>query len=534
MNGYIEVKLEQFSKSTIANRDSADFDVRLLLEKLLNGFANIAVAKKIALYSDVSNQIPLLLYGESEKVFSILRLLINDVLSFQKGGIVCIRVSIKEILDEKIVLYFDILNESEQDHCVAEAILCEAKKAIQCLNGEMAVPRSDFQSEDVRFNIPLKLSERPPNQKADYLESLNIILFDSHSGQRQSLQKILISWKCEVYTCSSTMEMNRILSKNNGHTTHLVVSLSFDESSMEKINQVLSNTLLGSRVNIILLHWMPSKINGQHILFDDIITLLEKPIRRKELYDALANSNLNQTSRFDISPAEVRVLIAEDNPFNQSLITSLLQDRNIINKCVGYGYEVLDDINQHHYDLLLIDIHLPDINGLQLVSRVRSEKLVSDKIPIIAFTGDDAIAQNENFVSSGFNDILQKPICEEALDKLITTWLPPNSLRKDEKEKKKLKMVSANPEVVISGEKKKELITNVITLLHQVEFAYRMLNDKELVDGFHQLEGLVGYFQHASYRYRDSLASLKLLALSRNDDFYNEIESFESVMQQFK
>ena len=119
-----------------------------------------------------------------------------------------------------------------------------------------------------------------------------------------------------------------------------------------------------------------------------------------------------------------RVAVVEDNPDNRFLVQALLEDLYDLTEFEN-GVEALEGLTQNEPDLILLDISLPDMDGLDVFRWIRDqEELV--EVPVIALTAHAMAGDREKFLAEGFNDYVTKPIVDETiLLESIARWLSP-------------------------------------------------------------------------------------------------------------
>ena len=117
----------------------------------------------------------------------------------------------------------------------------------------------------------------------------------------------------------------------------------------------------------------------------------------------------------------VRILIAEDNPINQTVIRTMLPQPGYQTETVNSGLEAIAALKEKTYDLVLMDVHMPECDGLTATKSIRDDlKLV--KLPIIALTADAMMGDRERCLQAGMNDYLTKPVDRNALLAMIGKW----------------------------------------------------------------------------------------------------------------
>jgi len=118
-----------------------------------------------------------------------------------------------------------------------------------------------------------------------------------------------------------------------------------------------------------------------------------------------------------------RIAVVEDNPDNRLLVQAILED---LYEVVEYenGIDALSGIKEHQPDLVLLDISLPEMDGTEVLAKIRADESLR-KLPVIALTAHAMHGDREKFLEAGFNDYVTKPIVDEKIIlSVINQWLP--------------------------------------------------------------------------------------------------------------
>jgi signal transduction histidine kinase/ActR/RegA family two-component response regulator len=126
----------------------------------------------------------------------------------------------------------------------------------------------------------------------------------------------------------------------------------------------------------------------------------------------------------DSDLARMRILVAEDNPVNQIVIERMLQRLGCSADLVSNGIDVLRQVQAAPYDLVLMDIQMPGIDGQEASRRIRSLSAPHSRIPIVALTAAATVEDRGACVAAGMNDYLSKPLALDALRKVLEHWGP--------------------------------------------------------------------------------------------------------------
>ena len=153
-----------------------------------------------------------------------------------------------------------------------------------------------------------------------------------------------------------------------------------------------------------------------------------KPVAQKKLLDKLnallTNDGKNDVVQGGIKPsnAVTRILVAEDNYVSQRLIQQALNGLGYIIDVVADGQEAVRALKTLHYDLVLMDINMPIMGGIEAARRIRSLQNSGAKTPIIALTSNAMHGDKEKYLSAGMDDYLPKPVDIDTLKSIIIKW----------------------------------------------------------------------------------------------------------------
>ena len=117
--------------------------------------------------------------------------------------------------------------------------------------------------------------------------------------------------------------------------------------------------------------------------------------------------------------AELNILIAEDNVINQKVIKVLFKNLGYEIDIVSNGKEAIENINKKEYDIVFMDIMMPEMDGLEATREIRA---MSNELPIIALTADLGNETKKNAYKSGINEFIGKPIKSDELKKIMIKW----------------------------------------------------------------------------------------------------------------
>jgi CheY-like chemotaxis protein/HPt (histidine-containing phosphotransfer) domain-containing protein len=199
----------------------------------------------------------------------------------------------------------------------------------------------------------------------------------------------------------------------------------------------------GRHVPLLLLSAIRLRSDDTRPLHSKISHFIYKPLRPAQLLDALCRSLSVQVQREKRAPTApaldatlahrlpLRVLLADDNPINQKVGQSVLQKLGYRADIVHNGIEVLKALEQKAYDILFLDIQMPEMDGLETSRRI-CQRWSADKRPrIIAMTGNALMGDRERCLQAGMDDYISKPVRIAELQSVLERWGPMRSKKSD-------------------------------------------------------------------------------------------------------
>ncbi len=186
--------------------------------------------------------------------------------------------------------------------------------------------------------------------------------------------------------------------------------------------------------------------------------------------------NTQATEGLKSERANFKILLAEDNIINQKVALRILSDAGFRANAVNDGREVVKEVQVNHYDLILMDVQMPEVDGFMATKEIRKLETINNNIPIIAITAHALLGDKEKCIEAGMNDYVSKPIMPEQFISKIDHWLGIS-----------LKNVKINKDD---------------TPKNDFVFDFKMLEKMSLGDVEFQKELLVNYFQDVSARFQ--------------------------------
>ena len=200
----------------------------------------------------------------------------------------------------------------------------------------------------------------------------------------------------------------------------------------ERRNRAIEGTGLGMSIVVGILQLMDSSLNVESIYGEgsafsfrirqnviDVTPLGKYERRREKLPEHIQEKELR------IKKADI--LVVDDNEMNLKVARSLMKKLHVVPDLSSSGASCIEMIKKKHYDIILMDHMMPDMDGIETLKKLQEEALVDDSTAVIALTANAIAGSRERYLALGFRDYLSKPIEPDELERILAEWLPPES-----------------------------------------------------------------------------------------------------------
>ena len=439
---------------------SQPFNLGELIQECLSVVAPAAHDKQLELVSMVYRDTPQNLLGDPLRLRQVLINLLSNAVKFTSQGSIVVRAMLEDETSEFAELRISVQDtgismESTESERVFQAFsqvdnslsrrvggsgmgLAIARHLIELMGGKVAV--ENVAGAGVEFSIRLSLakSASAPLSAPAALQGQRVAIFEAHPQARLSLQHQLADCGLQVLCFEQLDNLCQAVAAQQ-HTTqaiHLAV-LGINSNAMpaEQLGMYLSTLRhLGCRVLAVCPMTQQQRLAAA--LTDDNCLLQCKPVNGNKLASTLEAllerspampKQLNQLNQRPIrrhgEPAP-RVLCVDDNPANLRLVQALLSGLGAQVTAVESGYAALQADAAQNFDLILMDIRMPGMDGRQasMAIRQREKQLQRLAVPIIALTAHVLLDQKRSLLQAGMQDLLNKPVSEAQLAQLLNKW----------------------------------------------------------------------------------------------------------------
>jgi PAS domain S-box-containing protein len=450
-----------------------------LHDTILNTASSLAVQadkKKLELACHVAPNVPGLVRGDPGRLRQILVNLIGNAIKFTEKGEVIVSVEEESRTGEKSLLRFSVKDTgigipqakqriifdpfSQADSSTTREYggtglgLAIASQLVELMDGKIWVESKVGRGSTFTFTVQLPLQREGEDDlvwaKVSDMQDLPVLIVDDNATNRFILQEMLANWGMKPEAVESGEKALEALKRANIIGKPLKLALvdaqmpGMDGFTLtEHIKQIPDF----GRPVIMMLTSLGLRGDSGRCRKLGISAYLMKPIKQSDLLDAIrlalgtsfaekGQASLITRHSLHKPIQRFRILLAEDNIINQKIAVRILEMGGHTVMVAGNGQEVLTALEKGVFDLILMDVQMPKLDGLQTTVRIREkEKTTGAHLPIIAMTAHAMKGDRERCLSSGMDGYLVKPLKPneilETIDGLMTK-LKKNPLKKNE------------------------------------------------------------------------------------------------------
>jgi signal transduction histidine kinase/ligand-binding sensor domain-containing protein/DNA-binding response OmpR family regulator len=434
--------------------DEHNFNIRNCIEGVLDVFASSCSDLNLDLIYRIGENVPETIYGDELRLRQILLNLVGNSVKFTQQGEVMVTLISLPKKGAGLDLEFSILDTGigipeEKLHRLFNAFsqvdssttrkyggsglgLAISKKLVEFMGGEIKVNSIAGQGTTFSFNI---LSKRMVDSSTDGrplqltgLQGHQVLVVDDNAMSRSTLSQQLTSWGADVKVARSGDHALEILSVPNN------IELVLTDLNMPQMDGIQLAEIIRSKnpdIRLVLLSTLGNTLPAtESELFNSVIN---KPVKYQGLYDVvyrqfnkveLIEKHQPTKDLFSLDFAKkypMDILIAEDNPINQKLITRILSKLGYEPDTAFDGLKVLEALDTHSYQLIFMDIQMPEMDGLEATRRIRQHTGIAQPV-IVAMTANARLEDRELCIRAGMDDYITKPLHIERILLVLEKW----------------------------------------------------------------------------------------------------------------
>jgi two-component system sensor histidine kinase/response regulator len=443
--------------------EQADFELRECMEATLKTLALRADEKGLELLCDFAAEVPDMVKGDAGRLRQILVNLVGNAIKFTNKGEVALKVQPEREEGNRVTLHFEVsdtgigiapdkLDSIFESFAQADTSttreyggtglgLTISKRLIELMGGTIWIESVLGVGSQFHFTIQLDRSEFKPGEDnvmapPEMLAGVRVLVIDDNRTNRRILEGLLRSWGMEPTVVSGAEDALAVLDgcREPSHSFRLIVT-DMHMPKMDGFGLVERIKQRGGPATATIMMLTSAGHRGDAARCQQlgIAAYLLKPVRKVELREAIAkllgakeqipsSTMITRDSlKEERDPGQsLDILLAEDNIVNQKLAVRLLEKRGHKVMVAGNGREALAALDQRPYDLVLMDVQMPELGGIEATIMLREkEKLTGSHQFIVAMTALVMKNDRERCLAAGMDGYLAKPIRPQELDEAL-------------------------------------------------------------------------------------------------------------------
>ena len=430
--------------------EKTSFELDKLLLNVTNLFDYQAHEKKIDLHIDYDNKIPKVLIADSLRITQIFNNLVGNAVKFTDSGYIEIKTTLIEKKNDKVTIRCSVKDSgigmdeegqkklfksfSQVDNSTTRVYggsglgLTITKELVELMNGNIEVSSKKGLGTVFSFTLILNYENSTELQEKDF-KNKKFLIIDDNEIDIRLIENILSSWGVSSYSCLNAKKALEKIESDSDFDYILVDWIMPELDGVDFVKKLKEKDLEKCPKIIMVTAYeednLKDKLREEKVSINNI---LRKPFTPSSIYDALVSldelNKKNNTKDMLIqnnSSINAKILLVEDNEINQTVCEEMLKRVGAEVVLANDGLEAVAMCRENHFDIILMDLHMPRMNGFDASKEIRT---FDEKTPIIALTaavmGEDRILSKE----AGMQEHLAKPIDFDELFNVINKYLP--------------------------------------------------------------------------------------------------------------
>jgi len=444
------------------------FDLRYVVEGVGEMMAANAQAKRIEFTCFVDPYCEVRLLGDPERLRQVLVNLSGNAIKFTETGNVDIQAAMVREEETLVLIRFTISDTGigiPQDRQAAVFSsftqvdgsatrrfggtglgLSISKRLVELMGGQMGLESEEGKGSTFWFTVPFGKQDKRqklPMKTRQSVRGSHILIVDDNATNRTILNKTLVSFGCFPEEVENGREALTLLGRRLAEDRPfdaILLDHQMPEMDGEDVARAIRSQPLMDNTRILILTSVGERGDARRFKELGCAAYLTKPVRQSQLLDALAETlvdpDAEDSSQRKESGAGIitrhslgedgvgnaRLLVAEDNLVNQKVAVRILEKAGHGVDVANNGLEALAAIKHTSYDMIFMDIQMPEMDGYAATAEIRKMAPEFSELPVIAMTAHAMKGDREKCIASGMDDYISKPVKPKGLLEMVQRW----------------------------------------------------------------------------------------------------------------
>ena len=439
--------------------EAVDFNLRNLLESTMETMTPSAYTKGLEIGIKHSNQLPFELQGDEGRIRQILTNLIGNAIKFTESGGVILTATNKGRTEENFFLIrFEIsdtgigISQDEQYRLFQKFTQLSApfrtkaqgtglglaitKSLTELLGGSIGVESEEGKGSLFWVELELKCLNDSEGLPAKDVSDTPILMISPSHINATCMSSLLNGLTNELHVFGSVEEAKNASQLNIPSKDGWIVAdipVLYEPHETDILIDNIRKNRHWSKLPILLLHAGNLSSTFLKAVSNKVQKVISKPLHHATAYQCLftASESVNEV-KLTAKPSTainstIRILIVDDHPINQKVMYTMLSSLGYKIEIANNGQEAVDSIKENHFALVLMDVQMPVMDGIQATKEIRSllPETYGDscKTPIVAVTANAMLEDDRRCLDAGMDDYLAKPFLKKDLIKTLEQWI---------------------------------------------------------------------------------------------------------------
>lgn len=522
------------------NIEIIEFDLLELIEDIITIMLPLTQKKQIELVFHRTADMPRFLFGDPARIRQILLNLIGNAIKFTETGYVALRVLFNNKNDNKYDFKFTVTDTgvgmseankqrlfnafTQADTSITRRFggtglgLVISRSLANLMHGEIDFESTLDKGSVFWLSLPLKKSFQSSSYNLSLLENKHVILFESNPQLRLGSRQLLNLWNTQIQQITQFNQLTSVLNSNMIHFNYMVIGI--DHMQILKDVNFTKTFAVCKEKGIPVIALISSSDRDTYSKYLEqgasLCLFRNEPYEKlvQALNDFFAGNSpekfVKENSQLLENWSHLKILVVDDNNINLRLAESILNNWNINITLAPDGNQAVDFCSREKFDLIFMDLHMPELDGIEATKYIRTAHGINSDTTIIALTANAMPEEKEHIIESGMNDILIKPVTEQQIYEKIVLYcktdsksipIPPASKSViEDTDQSALPCYDNDEAIKLAGGNEslaKELFQMLIAELplykEKIQSANKDNNIKELKHYIHKVNGATSY-----------------------------------------
>jgi two-component system sensor histidine kinase/response regulator len=437
--------------------DHRTFGLRECIDESMTALSISAQTRGNELIYQVPTHLPDSMVGDPGRLGQIIRNLVSNAIKFTENGEIVLRVQSEETSNDEILLHFSVADTGvgipveamdkifevfeQVDGSVHRSSggtglgLAISSRLVGMMGGRIWVESSVGIGSEFHFIVKLGVQRAIDltgnKDRTSHLKGLSVLVVDDNATARDMLLDVLMSWGAKptaVESGSAALELMEQAYQQGRTFDLLLVDEMMPEMNGYGLVERVSERPFSGSLPIIMLTCPGAPVIASSSTSPETDGQVAKPVKEDDLLATVTavlkpNTECRVSDIVETDPVRVKglnILLAEDNAINRDVAISLLEAMGHKVVVTGSGREVLSAFEKSRFDLILMDIKMPDMDGIEATKSIRQLEMgTEERVPIVALTAHAMTEDREKCLASGMDAYLSKPVTSARLAEVI-------------------------------------------------------------------------------------------------------------------